>query len=212
MEIAHDKGRLVLLLNLDPQYTSGEVEVWLPHFLLNWLLLLSSDWFHIAMYFYVCRVRVKISFMLFTCVFSFLSVTVLCSAQCLDVLTLSYFQDIIWHTFRERCTARVVPHTAISNPSSGMYCFLIHSEWFISCTNNFKRGVYGSLVPVSLSCNSIFYIFTSFPCLIQFANKAQSMTLFPLLFKIALFQVKLLLYLNQVMLQTKLYINWMRNA
>ncbi|KAL1532490.1 protein ANTI-SILENCING 1-like isoform X2 [Salvia divinorum] len=53
MEIAHDKGRLVLLLNLDPQYTSGEVE------------------------------------------------------------------DIIWHTFRESCTARVLPHTAISNPSSG---------------------------------------------------------------------------------------------
>ncbi|XP_042032799.1 protein ANTI-SILENCING 1-like isoform X1 [Salvia splendens] len=82
MEIAHDKGRLVLLLNLDPQYTSGEVEVWLPHFLLNRLLLLSSDWFHIAMHLYVCH-------------------------------------DIIWHTFRERCTARVVPHTAISNPSSG---------------------------------------------------------------------------------------------
>ncbi|XP_047970837.1 protein ANTI-SILENCING 1 isoform X2 [Salvia hispanica] len=62
MEIAHDKGRLVLLLNLDPQYTSGEVE------------------------------------------------------------------DIIWHTFRERCTARVVPHTAISNPSSGQALVVFKSS------------------------------------------------------------------------------------
>ncbi|XP_057799503.1 protein ANTI-SILENCING 1 isoform X2 [Salvia miltiorrhiza] len=53
MKTALDQGRLVLLLNLDPEYTSGEVE------------------------------------------------------------------DIIWHTFSESCTARVLPHTAISDPYSG---------------------------------------------------------------------------------------------
>ncbi|PIM98242.1 hypothetical protein CDL12_29279 [Handroanthus impetiginosus] len=53
MKAAHDQGRLVLLQNLDPEYTSGEVE------------------------------------------------------------------DIIWSAFREGCTAKMVQHTAISNPHSG---------------------------------------------------------------------------------------------
>ncbi|KAI3468239.1 hypothetical protein Pfo_024902 [Paulownia fortunei] len=53
MKTAHDQGRLVLLQNLDPEFTSGEVE------------------------------------------------------------------DIIWHAFKENCTARMVQHTAISNPHSG---------------------------------------------------------------------------------------------
>lgn len=30
------------------------------------------------------------------------------------------FQDIIWHAFKENCTARMVQHTAISNQHNGM--------------------------------------------------------------------------------------------
>lgn len=33
MKVGHDNGRLVLLQNLDPEYTSGDVEVRLPHFI-----------------------------------------------------------------------------------------------------------------------------------------------------------------------------------
>ncbi|KAL3819025.1 hypothetical protein ACJIZ3_004930 [Penstemon smallii] len=53
MKTAHDQGRLVLLQNLDPKYTSGEVE------------------------------------------------------------------DIIWHAFKETCTAKMVQLTATSSPHSG---------------------------------------------------------------------------------------------
>ncbi|KAL8537173.1 hypothetical protein ACS0TY_012380 [Phlomoides rotata] len=53
MKTAHDENKLVLLQNLDPEYTSGEVE------------------------------------------------------------------DIMWNVFQERCTAKMVQRTAISNPHSG---------------------------------------------------------------------------------------------
>ncbi|XP_051137302.1 protein ANTI-SILENCING 1 [Andrographis paniculata] len=53
MKRAHDQGRLILLQNFDPEYTSGDIE------------------------------------------------------------------DIIWSAFKEHCTAKVVQHTAISNPHSG---------------------------------------------------------------------------------------------
>lgn len=53
MQTAHQQGTLVLLQNLDPAYTSAEVE------------------------------------------------------------------DIVWHGFKESCTARMIQHTAISSPHSG---------------------------------------------------------------------------------------------
>ncbi|KAH6774983.1 hypothetical protein C2S52_012544 [Perilla frutescens var. hirtella] len=62
MKTAHDHGRLVLLQNLDPEYTSGEVE------------------------------------------------------------------DIIWYTFGESCTARMLPHTAISNPYSGQAFIVLKTK------------------------------------------------------------------------------------
>lgn len=43
MKTGHDQGRLVLLQNLDPEYTSGDVEVKLPHFFKSSFDLLSSN-------------------------------------------------------------------------------------------------------------------------------------------------------------------------
>lgn len=43
MKTGHDQGRLVLLQNLDPEYTSGDVEVKLPHFFKSSFNLLSSN-------------------------------------------------------------------------------------------------------------------------------------------------------------------------
>ncbi|KAL6556613.1 hypothetical protein OROGR_005901 [Orobanche gracilis] len=65
MKTAHDQGRLVLVQNLDPGYTSGEVEI------------LMYD---------VC---------------------------------FEFVLDIVWHALKEECTAKMVQHTAISNPYSG---------------------------------------------------------------------------------------------
>ncbi|KAG9139312.1 hypothetical protein Leryth_011307 [Lithospermum erythrorhizon] len=59
---AHEKGTLILLQNLDPEYTSGEVE------------------------------------------------------------------DIIWHAFREKCSAKMVQHTTISSPHCGQAFVILRSK------------------------------------------------------------------------------------
>lgn len=75
--------------------------------------------------------------------------------------TLCDFQDIIWHAFKESCTARVLPHTAISNPYSGMYGFLICSKWhtkFISSSNlKMKAIALGSLFSSLATLSSVLH-------------------------------------------------------
>lgn len=112
MKTAHDEEKLVLLQNLDPEYTSGEVEVKIIPFLIKKVC-------HVILFSY--RVRVKYALYSLTvfslCIFLDLYFVVTNDSYIL------YLQDIMWHVFQERCTAKMVQQTAISNPHSGMLIY-----------------------------------------------------------------------------------------
>ncbi|XP_021765526.1 protein ANTI-SILENCING 1-like [Chenopodium quinoa] len=76
MKEAHDRKTLVLLLNLDPTYTSHEVEDKFQACCNNQYFLFQS-------------------------------------------LLLMSLKNIVWHGLGYGCTAKMVPHTALSSPHSG---------------------------------------------------------------------------------------------
>ena len=103
MQDAHEQGTLVLFQNLDPAYTSAEVEVV--------SILNHSDF---------------VVFVAFVFLFSFFfPLPTFCFVLFFFIL-LPYeeysfiFQDMVCNVFKETCRAKVVQWTAYSSPHSGI--------------------------------------------------------------------------------------------